>query len=214
MSEQRSQIKPKKIILGIIFGAVVMFASLLILLPALMNTDAIKAKIVDAASQAIDGQVDFKKIRLSLLPRPHAIISQGNMAIQNSVHGKWVELSVVPRLSALVVGRLEVANLTLIQPDFELRLPLSFHQKTDEPTPFQKRDDLRQQIKEGIGVVAAVIKDMSVTIEGGQIKVLDKNKAPLKWQDITARLELANEQMAVDLTCSSSFFQKVALVLG
>ncbi|MBW2156970.1 MAG: DUF748 domain-containing protein [Deltaproteobacteria bacterium] len=210
MSEQRSQIKPKKIILGIIFGAVVMFASLLILLPALMNTDAIKAKIVDAASQAIDGQVDFKKIRLSLLPRPHAIISQGNMAIQNSVHGKWVELSVVPRLSALVVGRLEVANLTLIQPDFELRLPLSFHQKTDEPTPFQKRDDLRQQIKEGIGVVAAVIKDMSVTIEGGQIKVLDKNKAPLKWQDITARLELANEQMAVDLTCSSSFFQKVA----
>jgi hypothetical protein len=209
MSEQRSQIKPKKIILGIIFGAVVMFASLLILLSALMNTDAIKAKIVDAASQAIDGQVDFKRIRLSLLPRPHAIISQGNMAIQNSVHGKWVELSVVPRLSALVVGRLEIANLKLIQPDFELRLPLSFPQKTDEPTLFQKRDDLRQQIKEGIGVVAAVIKDMSVAIEGGQIKVLDKNKAPLKWQDITARLEVANEQMAVDLTCSSSFFQKV-----
>jgi AsmA-like C-terminal region/Domain of Unknown Function (DUF748) len=209
MSEQRSQIKPKKIILGFIFGAVVMIASLLVLLPALMNTDAIKAKIIYAASQAIDGQVDFKRIRLSLLPRPHAIISQGNMAIQNSVYGKWMELSVVPRLGALVVGRLEIANLTLKQPDFELRLPLSFPQKTDEPTPFQKSDDLRQQIREGIGVLSAVINDMSVAIEGGQIKVLDKNRAPLKWQDITARLEVANEQMAVDLTCSSSFFQKV-----
>jgi hypothetical protein len=209
MSEQKSQIKLKKIILGIIFGAVVMIASLLVLLPALMNTDAIKAKIVEAASQAIDGQVDFKRIRLSLLPRPQAIISQGSMAIQNSVHGKWMELSVVPRLSALVVGRVEVANLTLKQPDFELRLPLTFRQKPDEPTPFQKSDDLRQQIKDGLGVLAAVIKDMSVAIEDGQIKVLDKNKAPLKWQDITARLEVINGQMAADLTCSSSFSQKV-----
>jgi hypothetical protein len=209
MSEQRSQIKPKKIILGFIFGAVVMIASLLVLLPALINTDAIKAKIIYAASQAIDGQVDFKRIRLSLLPRPHAIISQGSMAIQNSVYGKWMELSVVPRLGALVVGRLELANLTLKQPDFELRLPLSFRQKTDEPTPLQKSDDLHQQIKEGLGILAAVIKDMSVAIEDGQIKVLEKNMAPLKWQDITARLEVANEQMAVDLTCSSSFFQKV-----
>jgi hypothetical protein len=209
MSEQRSQIKPKKIILGIIFGAVVMFASLLILLPALMNTNAIKAKIIDAAAQAIGGQVDFKRIRLSLLPRPHAIISQGNLAIQNSAHGKWVELSVVPRLSALMDGRLEVANLTLKQPDFELRLPISSRHKSEKDASFQGSGDLRQQIKEGLGALVAVVKDVKVTIDDGHLRVLTQDKAPLEWQDITARLEVTEKRVAVDLTCSFSFIQKI-----
>ena len=209
MSEQRSHIKPKKIIIGIIFGVVAVIAGLLILLPALVNTDAIRAKIEETASQAIEGQVDFEQIRLGLLPRPHVVISQGRMAIQDSVQGKWLELTVFPRLSALLVARLEVADLKLKQPDFELRLPISSRQKSEKGASFQGSGDLRQQIKEGLGALAAVVKDVEVVIDDGHLRVFEQDKAPLEWQDITARLEVTEKRVAVDLTCSFSFIQKI-----
>ncbi len=209
MSEQRSQIKLKNIIIGIIFVAVAVIAGLLILLPALVNTDAIRAKIEKAASQAIEGEVDFEQIRLGLLPRPHVVISKGQMAIQDSVRGKWVEVRVFPRLSALLVARLEVADLKLKQPDFELRLPISFRHKSEKGASFQGSGDLRQQIKEGLGALVAVVKDVEVAIDDGHLRVLEQDKAPLEWQNITARLEVTEKRVAVDLTCSFSFIQKI-----
>ncbi|MDX2497436.1 MAG: hypothetical protein QNL11_05985, partial [Desulfobacterales bacterium] len=155
--------KPKKIIIGIIIGTAMLFVSLAVLLPALINTDAINAKIIEAASQSIDGQVDFERIQLALLPRPHAIISQGRMAVRDSVQGKWVEMSVFPRLSALLLARVEVADLKLKQPDFKLKLPASSGGKTSNSLSFLKNGDLRQQIEKGLGALIAVVKDVKVT---------------------------------------------------
>ncbi|MGD8428752.1 MAG: hypothetical protein PVH63_14095, partial [Balneolaceae bacterium] len=157
MSEQRSLIKSKKIIIGITFGVVAAIVGLLILLSTLINMDAIGAKIKEAASQAIEGQVDFEQIRLKLLPRPHVVISQGQMAIQDSVHGKWTELSVFPSLRALLVVRLEVSDLKLMRPDFKLRLPISSRYKSEKHVSSKGSSNLRQQIKEGLGALAAVV---------------------------------------------------------
>jgi hypothetical protein len=201
--------KPKKIIIGIIIGTAMLFVGLALLLPALINTDAIKAKIIAAASQSIDGQVDFERIQLALLPRPHAIIFQGRMAVRDTVQGKWVEMSVFPRLSALLLARLEVADLKLKQPDFELRLPISSRHKSEKSASFQGSDGLRQQIKEGLGALVAVVKDVEVTINDGHLSVLAQDKAPLEWQDITARLEVTEKRVTMDLTCSFSFIQKI-----
>jgi hypothetical protein len=203
--------KPKKIIIGIIIGTAMFFVSLAVLLPALINTDAINAKIIEAASQSIDGQVDFERIQLALLPRPHAIIFQGRMAVRDSVQGKWVEMSVFPRLSALLLARVEVADLKLKQPDFELRLPISSRHKSEKGASFQGSGDLRQQIKEGLGTLVAVVKDVKVTIDDGHLSVLAQDKAPLEWQDITADLSVSDKRVTVDLTCRSSFFQKITL---
>jgi len=201
--------RPKKVIIGIIIGTAMLVVGLAVLLPVLINSDTINAKIIAAASQSIDGQVDFERIQLALLPRPHAIIFQGRMAVRDSVQGKWVEMSVFPRLSALLLARIEVADLKLKQPDFELRLPASSRNKSEKHNSFQGSEDLRQQIKEGLGALVAVVKDVEVTIDDGHLSVLAKDKAPLEWQDITARLEVTEKRVAVDLTCSFSFIQKI-----
>ena len=203
--------KPKKIIIGIIIGTAMLVIGLAVLLPALVNTDAINARIVKTASQAIEGQVDFERIRFAFLPRPHVIISQGRMAVQDTVQGKWVEMSVFPRLSALLLARLEVAYLKVKQPDFELRLPASPRHKQEKRNSFQGSEDLRQQIEAGLGALVAVLKDVELTIDDGHLIVLAQDKAPLEWQDITAGLAVSDKRMTVDLTCSSSFFQKIAL---
>ncbi len=203
--------KPKKIIIGIIFGAVAVIVGLLILLPTLINTDAIRAKIEAAASQAIEGQVDFERIRFVFLPRPHVIISQGRMVVQDSVQGKWMEMSVFPRLSALLLARIEVVDLKVKQPDFELRLPASSRHKSEKRDSFQGSEDLRQQVEEGLGALAAVLKNMEVTIDDGSLSVLEENKNPLVWQDITAALSVSDKRITVEFTCSSSFFHKITL---
>ncbi len=184
---------------------------LAVLLPALLNTDAINARIVKTASQAIEGQVDFERIRFAFLPRPHVIISQGRLAVQDSVQGKWVEMSVFPRLSALLLARLEVADLKVKQPDFELRLPASSRHRSEKRDSLPGSEDLRQQIEEALGSLTAVLKNVEVTIDDGRLSMLAQDKAPLEWQDITARLAVSDKRITVEVTCSSSFFQKIAL---
>jgi hypothetical protein len=202
MSEQRSLIKSKKIIIGITFGVVAAIVGLLILLSTLINMDAIGAKIKEAASQAIEGQVDFEQIRLKLLPRPHVVISQGQMAIQDSVHGKWTELSVFPSLRALLVVRLEVSDLKLMRPDFKLRLPISSRYKSEKHVSSKGSSNLPQQIKEGLGALAAVVKNAGVEIVDGRLTVLEQDKAPLEWKNITACFDMTKKRVAVGLTCS------------
>ena len=54
-----------------------------------------------------------------------------------------------------------------------------------------------------------MVKDVEVAIDDGHLRVLAQDKAPLEWQDITARLEMTEKRVAVDLTCSFSFIQKI-----
>jgi hypothetical protein len=211
MNEQRSQIKSKKMLIGIVFGTLAVVAGLLILLPILVNTDEIRTKIEETASQAIDGQVDFKKIRLGLLPRPHIILYQGRIAIQDSIQGKWLELTMFPKLRSLLGARLEVASLKLKQPDFGLSLPISSWNKSEKGAFFQEGGDLSQQIKKGLGALFALAKDGEMAIDDGHLRVLEQDKVPLEWHDIIARLRVTERRVAVDLTCSFSFIQKIVL---
>jgi hypothetical protein len=203
--------KPQKIIIGIVVGTATSIVALAILLPALLNADAIHARIVKSASQAIGGQVDFEQIRFAFLPRPHVIISQGRMAVPDAVQGRWVEISVFPRLSALLLARLEVADLTVKQPDFKLRIPVSSGEKTGKSHLSLKNDDFRQEIQAGLGSLVSVLKDVELTIDEGRLRVLSQDKAPLEWRDITAGLGVSRKRVFVDLTCSSPFFQKIDL---
>jgi hypothetical protein len=203
--------KPKKIIIGIIVGTATLIVALGVLLPALLNTDAINARIAQTASQAIEGQVDFEQIRFAFLPRPHVIISQGQMAVQDVVQGTWSEILVFPRLGALLLARIEVADLTVKQPDFKLKLPVPSGEKTGKPRSFLKDGDLRQQMEKGLGSLVSVLQDIELTIENGHLIVLAQDKAPLEWQDVTAGLSVAHHRVSVDLTCRSSFFQRIAL---
>jgi len=203
--------KPKKIIMGIIAATATLLVALAVLLPALLNTDAINARIAKTASQAIQGRVDFEQIRFAFLPRPHVIISQGQMVVQDVVQGTWSEILVFPRLSGLLLARIEVTDLTVKHPDFKLKLPVSSGIKPGKSPSFLKNGDLRQQMKKGLGSLVAVLQDMELTIENGHLIVLAQDKAPLEWQDVTADLSVAHHRVSVDLTCKSSFFQKIAL---
>ena len=211
MSEHRSQGKFRKIIIGIVFGIVAIIAGLLILLPTLVNTETIRAKIEDAASHAIEGQVDFEKIRLSLLPRPHVVISHGQMAIQDRVKGAWTELSVFLKLRALFAARLEVSDLKLKQPDFELRLPVSSRHKLGKNALLMDSDNLRRQLKEGLGTLVAMAKGVEVEIDDGRLRVLEQDKSPLEWQNITTHLRVTEKRVAVHLICGFSFIKKIDL---
>ena len=211
MNEQRSKIRSKKILIGIISATLVVFAGLLILLPSLINTNDIKTKIEEAASKAIDGQVYFEKIRLSLVPRPHVVLYKGRVAIQNSIQGKWLELMVFPKLLSLLAATLEIDSLRLKQPDFELRFPISSRKKSEKGASFQEGGDLNQQIKEGLGAIVALAKDGEIVIDDGHLRILEQDKDPLEWHDITTRLSVTKKRVAVDLTCGFSFIQKIVL---
>jgi hypothetical protein len=97
---------------------------------------------------------------------------------------------------------LEVSDLKLMRPDFKLRLPISSRYKSEKHVSSKGSSNLPQQIKEGLGALAAVVKNAGVEIVDGRLTVLEQDKAPLEWKNITACFDMTKKRVAVGLTCS------------
>jgi hypothetical protein len=74
----------RKILIGLAGGTGIVLALLVavfFLAPVYLNAPLTKAKIQAAASQTIRGTMKFQRLDLSLLPRPHVVISQPSLSV-------------------------------------------------------------------------------------------------------------------------------------
>ena len=76
-------------ILGISGALLVLLFGLLLLAPRLINTETVREKVLAAFSENLGGQVEYKKIGLSFLPRPWAPLlsaSHGHGSAESEAH--------------------------------------------------------------------------------------------------------------------------------
>ena len=90
--------------------------------PKLMNSDLLKSGIETALAEEIGGDVSFREIELTVIPRPHAAIHKGSVNTE-TVRGTLKSLHLYPRFFPLLIGKLRISKLVVNAPDISLRLP-------------------------------------------------------------------------------------------
>lgn len=116
----------KKILLwssGVAGLAAVLFFVAIVLAPMYLASLGVKNKIQAAASEKLGGKVSYERIDLSLLPRPHVIVTQLHLAYPRTFSGTLHSLTVYPRLFPLFRRQLRLSRIRALEPDFRIVLP-------------------------------------------------------------------------------------------
>ena len=87
----------KKIIvwIGGLFGLLIcLILTLQLLLPKLLNLDAVRSKVLSTLSQQLGGEVAYEHIDISLFPLPHVVIHQISLTVPEMAKGTLVSCKI------------------------------------------------------------------------------------------------------------------------
>ena len=85
-------------ILGISGTLLVLLFGLLLLAPRLINTETVRKRVLAAFSENLGGQVEYKKIGLSFLPRPRLVLYKVSLSIPGKITGTLKSLTLYPEI--------------------------------------------------------------------------------------------------------------------
>ena len=91
---------------------------LLLLLPRLIDSDTLQAKLQATIEQLSNGQIYYQKAELSFLPRLSITLYQVKLDIPEWARGTVDTAQVYPELWPLLTGQLRFAKLLLNNPEF------------------------------------------------------------------------------------------------
>ncbi|UCH19913.1 MAG: AsmA-like C-terminal domain-containing protein [Deltaproteobacteria bacterium] len=205
--------KQKKIFLWLITG----FVSFLILLTALIlfsnliiNQEEILGRIQSAASGEIPGEIEFQRIGLSFLFRPHVVIHQGKFNIPGKATGRLESLAVYPALLPLLTGKVRVSKLIVEAPNIQIKLPASIEKK-DKGAASIPLKDIQVQVVSALGSLAHIEPGLVVHIKSGRLKLFEGNRSAFWFKDIRANIKLPKEKFIFNLNCESSIWESISL---
>ena len=99
--------KKRKIFFGLIGGAGVLAGLLLVLYflgPKIINLDATRQKIESLFSEKVGGTMVYRRVDLSLFPRPFVQLDQASISIPGKLKGTVDALRIYPELMPLLRG--------------------------------------------------------------------------------------------------------------
>jgi uncharacterized protein involved in outer membrane biogenesis len=181
------------------------------LTPRLINSELLKGKIEDIASEKIGGSVDFEKIDLSVLPRPHAIIHKG--AVSNeAASGTIKSLSIYPKILPLFKGEFQITRFLVKYPDFEIDFPEdNMKSKKQEPVSYEA---ITRNLSTFMAPLALSAPDLVVVLEGGRFNLVRENKTAFLFEDMFLRMVFPPAGLKINISGSSNLWEKFSANLS
>ena len=102
------------------------------LLPYVVNTSALRARILSQVAQRVGGEVDFQVLQPALLPLPHAVVIQGWIHRPNMFIIRFAKGVVYPQFWPLLRGRLKIGSLMIIDPNFVIQEAPEYFQSSEQ----------------------------------------------------------------------------------
>lgn len=97
----------------------------ILIVPRIIDSDAIKQKIQALVAEQTGGVIDFQIIDFSYLPHPAIELRQISLDIQEQTQVTAASLRILPKIFPLLGGNLQLARLEFERPQLSLELPES-----------------------------------------------------------------------------------------
>lgn len=182
---------------------------LLLLAPRLINTETVREKVLAAFSENLGGQVEYKKIGLSFLPRPHLVLYKVSLSIPGKITGTLKSLTLYPEILPFLKGNVRFSEIYVDTPDF--KLPLPAQPKSDKKggngfSPALFRDKLSSIV----AVMVSKAPGLLIKIEEGKLGLLENKGPGIRFQNISGRIALPPNMLDVKITCNSNLFETLS----
>ncbi|MGB5422946.1 MAG: AsmA family protein, partial [Desulfobacterales bacterium] len=206
--------KSKKTVFGVLIGIVtvviLLFVAVLVL-PKLIESETLKAKIRSEFSKKFGGEIDFDRLDFSFFPLPHVTLEKASVMLPKKLTGSAEMIAVTPKILPLLSGKIGFRDIRVQQPDVTITLQKSLE---EEKTPAKSPavgDVMRQIVSVFATPPALQLPDVDGYIENGRLKLMVDSRAAVEFDHIEARLTNAAGSLKIQVTGTSNAVESVSI---
>lgn len=172
-----------------LLGTAAVVLTILLVLPYLIDSDTLKAKLQTTIERQAGGKVEFQQVKLSFLPRPSITLHQIKLDIPEQVQGTVGAIQVYPDLLALLSGQVRLAKLILESPEVVLNVT-DAHTGKEKPSTEVTFSTLQNSLSKGLAPLVMAAPDLALVINNGTL-TLNQGKQTLGlFTNLALKLEL------------------------
>ena len=168
----------------------------------LIDTPAAKAEIQARLSAALGGRIEWQSLELRVLPRPHGELRGVRIEIPGAVSARADDLDVYLQLWPLLLGRAEIASVSLSRPQLRLH-PAASEQgnaEFDSVTAYRAAmAPVAEALRKFAPDTVFAVKDAALEIESSSVRLHNLN--------LTARS--ARESLELELDTASNYWKQL-----
>ncbi len=182
----------KKIIRLLLIGSAGFFLTAVITLTIAgswyVNSDRFQNNIRSIVTEKLGNHVQFQRVSLSLLFRPHLTFYNVNVSVPETTTGTVQAIHIYPKLWPLLTGTFQIAKFRATAPDFSIKLPAETEQSKREGISFL---DVKEDIASVLNVLRSIDPDLIIEVKNGKLLVSrTESNAIFAAHDIRGRLGL------------------------
>ena len=170
-------------------GSAIIITLLLLALPYLIDSNALKTRLQTAVEQQTGGQADYQQAEISLLPWPSITLHQVKLDIPAQVQGTVGSITVHPDLWPLLTGQVRLAKLILDSPELTLYLPDSRVGNKTKHEDFTF-STLQNDLAKGLGPLVKTVPGLALVINKGLLTFTQGKQTLGSVKDLNLRMDL------------------------
>ena len=154
---------------GAVFLLVVLLA-LAVILPRAVDSAWLKATIQTEVAKQVNGDFDFQKAQISILPSPSVTLQQVSLDIPETTKINLDTIRVYPKLFPLLLGNIELDKITIDKPDFSFPLPEKSKKKPEQGQTFSLSEILESSSSQ-LSPLLSAIPGLEVNVHKGSLRL-------------------------------------------
>jgi len=185
-----------------VLTAIVVLA--IVLAPIFIDTDSVKERIRLAVNEKTGADIDFKDLKLTLLPSPGIIVRDVRFELrQESARGTVEEVRVYPRIMSFIYGAVQIDSVSLVNPrvEFSLSQPTSV-----EGMALANPAEVRKQTASMLKFLSLHAPGLRIDIDHGSVDISGE-KAPISFYGINGFVDFPPDDLEIEVNLSSNLWQ-------
>jgi hypothetical protein len=183
----------------------VLATALLLALPLLLDSEAVRAAALQQLSRATGGQWQLSHLRLRWLPAPTISAADASFSIPDTIEVKAESLTLTTALLPLLWGEIRLSQAALVAPDLTVKVAPS---PASGPGRFTV-SDLRAALA-GISRSSTVdLRLLEIAVERGRVVLAAPDRAGLTLSEISGRATQRAGRFEVEVTSAASVARRL-----
>src|SRR6266536_2871312 len=181
---------------------VILVLALALLIPRVLDSQAVKEKIGAFLLTRINGNVVIGNIGLKWFPRPAAVVHCVSLTAGDTVSGKIQSIEVYLSMKGILTGNLDVSRLEMAKP------ALVVHQSEWAEEPFNI-DEIEAKIRTLLVALASAMPGIVVTVRDGSAEIKIADRPAVIFTDFEGRLRALPDNVDLQISSRANVFDSL-----
>jgi hypothetical protein len=206
---RRKKIAVSAIVCGC--GALLLIVAAVVFAPHIADGALVKERLITTLKRSTGADIDYKHLRLDLLPHPHVTLEQVEISIPPGVEATALSLTIHPTILPLLRGRLQLAAVRLESSELQWRLQTTA--ATDTPPPqLVSVYDMGERVASFLASLPEfTIPDLDFRLVDSRLKLFDSEQLILSLEGVNTHMSGPPAGRTFTMDCHSSLWHHLSM---